>query len=157
MDRSDDQWRPSDLPEVVPRSYPEAHAYIRPRNEPGEMDPKYIAYDQTGMEVVEDKPMSPTSPHDIETPVTPKIDAPTQEEPPPEENRPRTICGFAARTFWIVLVVSIVVIAAAIGGGVGGGIAASKAQHDSQITSSSSASRHVLLIAHHEHNKLTCF
>lgn len=145
---NDDPWHPTDLPEVVPGSYPEAHAYIRPRNEPGEMDPKYIAFDQTGKEMVEENPISPTSPSDVETPVAAPASSERGQEDAPEEKRPRMICGFAARTFWIVLVVAIIVVGAAIGGGVGGGIAASKAQRDSQAAVSSS--RHVLLITHFE-------
>jgi hypothetical protein len=115
---------PSDFPEVVPVTYPEAHAYIRPRNEPGLFAPKYLAYDQIGKEVVDEEANSPST-------TVGGTDGSGNGGPLPAENSRRTICGFALRTFWIVVVLAIVVVAAAVGGGVGGGIAASKSQHES--------------------------
>ncbi|KAH7020901.1 uncharacterized protein B0I36DRAFT_367377 [Microdochium trichocladiopsis] len=40
--------------------------------------------------------------------------------------KPKLICGFPAKMFWLVIVVAVLVVAAAVGGGVGGGIAAGK-------------------------------
>ncbi|KAI0133486.1 hypothetical protein BJ170DRAFT_689898, partial [Xylariales sp. AK1849] len=128
-----DNLYPSDLPEVVAPNYPIAHAYLRPRKEPGETAPKFLAYDQTDKEAIDEEVVSPT------TPATTATDEAKEEGAPPEK-APSTICGFAARTFWIVLGVAIIVITAAIGGGVGGGIAASRSQHESGDSQSGTTS-----------------
>jgi hypothetical protein len=127
------------LPEVVNVDYPEPYAYVRQRNEPGDT-PLYLAFDQTGKEAVDGEVISPSTPYDFHAPAKGVIDEPPEEGLPAEE-KPHTIFGFAAKTFWVVLILSVVVIAAAIGGGVGGGIAAT--QHnssDAQLVTSSSTS-----------------
>ncbi|KAI1848894.1 hypothetical protein JX266_005322 [Neoarthrinium moseri] len=133
MESPDTESKPSDLPEVVPQNYPIAHAYIRPRIEPGEPAPKYLAYDQTDKEAVDRADIvSPLTPAGLQIPDSPvqRGQQPADDDSVPTEKPRRKICGFAARKFWIVLLLALIVIAAAIGGGVGGGIAASKAQRD---------------------------
>ncbi|KAH8666793.1 hypothetical protein BX600DRAFT_511692 [Xylariales sp. PMI_506] len=131
----DGNTHPSDLPEVVVPNYPISHAYIRPHPEPGEATPKYLAYDQTGLEPIPIADIvSPTSP----APPPPEPDK--IEESEPSEKSPPTVCGFPQRSFWISVLLAFVVVAGAVGGGVGGGIAAStRAQHTTATTTSSTS------------------
>lgn len=124
---------PSDLPEVVPNCYPESYAYIRPRNEPGEIPGKCLAYDQTQKEVKLEDIVSPLSKKDTFSKPLPSTPGGSEKD---EENvlpqKPTaTICGLPRRLFWLILIMGSVVVMAAVGGGVGGALAAaSRSQHD---------------------------
>ncbi|KAH6647416.1 hypothetical protein BKA67DRAFT_539283 [Truncatella angustata] len=116
--------QPSTLPEVVQPSYPEAHGYIRPRNEPGEKAAKILAYDLVGKEVKHDtaSPLTSDGAHLIYQQTVQSM----PKEPPSEKIVSETSKHlFRGCTPWRLLVLAVIVILAAVGGGVGGGIAAS--------------------------------
>ncbi|KAI3318468.1 hypothetical protein HD806DRAFT_540083 [Xylariaceae sp. AK1471] len=70
------------------------------------------------------------------TPATAAV--PSEDERNAEGSQLRTICGFAPRKFWVILILVATAVAAAVGGGVGGGIAASRSQHNESSAESSS-------------------
>lgn len=127
--------QPSDLPEVVPQSFPEAYGYVRARVEPGEKEPKYLAYGQAGMEVKNDivSPLSPVDTHDVEIAAQSLPEEPSSEDTSSAKSK-HLLRGF---TPWRVLILAVVVILAAVGGGVGGGIAASRSQSSTTAQSAS--------------------
>jgi hypothetical protein len=140
-----------EFPEVVEQPYLEDQE-SRPRETPKYLafDPVYkeVAFEPGHKEVVFDdvhKEAVPgfhlvgsSTPHDATYPGTATGHSDGRN---PDGSRSRTICGLAARKFWIVLLLVATVVAAAVGGGVGGSIAASRAhQGSSNETSAESTS-----------------
>lgn len=125
--RDRQEWAcPSDLPEVVQPSYPEAYGYVRPRAEPGEKAEKILAYDQTGKEVHSDilGTLNCETAYQAGQFVVPALEERRLEKPSYEKTKHR----LRGCTAWRLVLLAVVVIMAAVGGGVGGGIASTKSQ-----------------------------